>query len=244
MSRAGETVYHYSVTSTHAECTVVPESGAIPVPRELPFDRACIIGCGVMTGVGAAVRKARIAAGSNVVVIGCGAVGLNAVQGARLVDAGQIIAVDRDRSRLERAVLFGATHTIDASTSDMVDAVKALTDGRGADYVIEAAGHVGTFRLAVEAVRPGGDVVWLGKVNADTEVSFRWGSLMGERRIVRSSYGDAKPRRDFPWLAQEYLKGRLKLDELITRRIRLDEINDGFAALARGEGIRTVVMFD
>ena len=93
-------------------------------------------------------------------------------------------------------------------------------------------------------MRPGGEVVWLGKVNVNQEVSFRWGSLMGERRIVRSSYGDARPRRDFPWLVQEYLEGRLKLDQLITRRIELDEINEGFASLARGEGIRTVVMFD
>ena len=96
----------------------------------------------------------------------------------------------------------------------------------------------------MEAARPGGDVVWLGKVNVDQEVSFRWGSLMGERRIVRSSYGDARPRRDFPWIAREYLEGRLKLDELITRRIGLEEINDGFASLARGEGIRTVIMLD
>ena len=122
--------------------------------------------------------------------------------------------------------------------------MKALTKGRGADYVFEAAGQAKTFRLAVEAVRPGGDVVWLGKVNVDQEVSFRWGSLMGERRIVRSSYGDARPRRDFPWIAREYLEGRLKLDELITRRIGLEEINDGFASLARGEGIRTVIMLD
>ena len=156
MSRQGAAVYHFSVTSTHAQYTVVPESGAIPVPPEIPFDRACIIGCGVMTGVGAAVRKAKVAAGSSVAVIGCGAVGLNVIQ----------------------------------------------------------------------------------------EVSFRWGSLMGERRIVRSSYGDARPRRDFPWLVREYLQGRLKLDALITRRIRLEEINDGFASLARGEGIRTVILFE
>jgi len=155
MKRDGSQVHHYSVTSTHAEYTVVPESGAIPVPREIPFDRACIIGCGVMTGVGAVVRKAK-----------------------------------------------------------------------------------------VEAVRPGGQVVWLGKINVNEDVSFRWGSLMGEKRIVRSSYGEARPRRDFPWIANEYLEGRLKLDELITNRVRLDQINDGFASLARGEGIRTVIMFD
>ncbi len=244
LRRGGQPVHHYSVTSTHAQYTVVPQSGAIPIPREMPFDRACIIGCGVMTGVGAVVRKARLEAGASVAVIGCGAVGLNAVQGARLAGAGRIIAVDVDSAHLERSRQFGATHVVDGSSPDAVQAVKALTEGRGADCVIEAAGRPAGFRLAVEAVRPGGQVVWLGKVNADQEVTFRWGSLMGERRIVRSSYGDAKPRRDFPWLVGEYLAGRLLLDELITRRIALDEINEGFASLARGEGIRTVVMFD
>jgi S-(hydroxymethyl)glutathione dehydrogenase / alcohol dehydrogenase len=244
MSRDGSTVYHYSVTSTHAQYTVVPESGAIRVPAEIPFDRACIIGCGVMTGVGAAVRKAKVAAGSNVVVIGCGAVGLNVLQGATLVSAGQIIAVDVGRAKLERALQFGATHVVDAAQGDVVEQVRALTEGRGADYVFESAGRAKTFRLAVEAARPGGEVVWLGKINVDEEVSFRWGSLMGERRIVRSSYGDARPRSDFPWIVYQYLQGRIKLDELITRRIRLKEINDGFASLARGEGIRTVIVFD
>src|SRR5882672_2248323 len=124
MKRDGSQVHHYSVTSTHAEYTVVPESGAIPIPREIPFDRACIIGC-------------------------------------------------------------------------------------GADYVFEAAGNKSTFRFSVEAVRPGGQVVWLGKINVNEDVSFRWGALMGEKRIVRSSYGDARPRRDFPWIVNEYLKGRI-----------------------------------
>jgi S-(hydroxymethyl)glutathione dehydrogenase / alcohol dehydrogenase len=244
LSRGGATVHHYSVTSTHAEYTVVPESGAIPVSPEIPFDRACIIGCGVMTGVGAAVRKARVEAGSSVVVIGCGTVGLNVVQGAKLADAGKIIALDIGSAKLERAVQFGATHPIDAAGADVVEQVRVLTAGRGADYAFEAAGKAESFRLAVETVRPGGEVVWLGKVNVNQEVSFRWGSLMGERRIVRSSYGGARPRRDFPWIVDEYLKGRLNLDGLITRRIGLEEINDGFASLARGEGIRTVILFE
>ncbi len=245
MRRRGAGVHHYSVTSTHAELTVVPESGAIPIPKDMPFDRACIIGCGVMTGLGAVVRKAKVEPGSNVVVVGCGAVGLNAVQGAKLADAGAIIAIDIGRAKLERAMQFGATHLIDgAAGKDIAAQVRALTQGRGADYVFEAAGNSRVFRLAVEACRPGGEVVWLGKVNVNDEVSFRWGSLMGERRIVRSSYGGARPMRDFPWLVGEYLGGRVKLDELITRRIALDEINDGFAMLSRGEGIRTVVLFD
>jgi S-(hydroxymethyl)glutathione dehydrogenase / alcohol dehydrogenase len=241
MTRDGERVHHYSVTSTHAEYTVVPESGAIAISRDIPFDRACIIGCGVMTGIGAVVRKAKVAPGSSVVVIGCGAVGLNAIQGAVLVDAGQVIAVDLAAERRERALAFGAAHVLDAADAGVVDAVRSLTEGRGADYVFEAAGSEAAFRLSVDAVRPGGDVVWLGKINVDKQVAFRWGSLMGEKRIVRSSYGDARPRRDFPWIAQQYLDGRIKLDQLITRRISLPQINEGFAALARGEGIRTVV---
>ena len=241
MTRDGERVHHFFTTSTHAEYTVVEESGAIPITRELPFAAACIIGCGVMTGVGAAVRKARVAPGASVLVIGTGAVGLNVLQGAVLAGAGRIIAADVSASRGERALQFGATDVIDAAAPDAVDQVRKLTAGRGADAVFEAAGHRDAFRLSMEAVRPAGEVVWLGKIDVDQEIAFRWGSLMGEKRIVRSSYGDALPRRDFPWLAEQYLEGRLKLDELITARIALDDINDGFAMLARGEGIRTVV---
>jgi S-(hydroxymethyl)glutathione dehydrogenase/alcohol dehydrogenase len=244
MKRDGRQGHHYSVTSTHAEYTVVPESGAIPIPQEMPFDRACIIGCGVMTGVGGVIRKAKVEAGTSVLVIGCGAVGLNALQGARLANASKVIAVDIGSIKLQRAVQFGATHAIDGAHETVLDEIKALTGGRGPDYVFEAAGNKRSLRLSVEAVRPGGQVVWLGKINVNEDVSFRWGTLMGEKRIVRSSYGGARPQRDFPWLASEYLKGRLKLDELITQRIRLDQINEGFAALARGEGIRTVIMFD
>ena len=244
MQRNGNEVHHYSVTSTHAEYSVVPESGAIPVPKQIPFDRACIIGCGVMTGVGGVIRKAQVEPGSSVAVIGCGAVGLNALQGARLAGAAKIIAVDIGQDKLKRALEFGATHTVDAADDDAVRRVLDMTAGRGADYVLESAGNVQALRASVDMVRPGGNVIWLGKVNVDTEVAFRWGSLMGERAMVRSSYGNARPMRDFPWLVEQYLAGSLKLDELITRRIRLEEINDGFAMLARGEGIRTVIMFD
>ncbi len=243
ISRDGEMVHHYSVTSTHAEYTVIPESGAIPVSKNIPFDRACIIGCGVMTGIGAVLRKAKVTRGSSVVVIGCGAVGLNVLQGAKLAGAEPIIAVDIGSAKLARAMQFGATVTIDASAPDALEQVRALTAGRGADYVFEAVGRQATFQLSVEAVRPAGEVVWLGKMNVNDEISFRWGSLMGEKRIVRSSYGGASPQRDFPWIVEQYLEGRIELDQLITRRIALDDINDGFASLARGDGIRTVIEF-
>jgi S-(hydroxymethyl)glutathione dehydrogenase / alcohol dehydrogenase len=243
LSVDGRKLHHFSVVSSHAEYCVVPESGAIVVPKEIPFDRACLIGCGVMTGVGGAARVARIDGGSSVAVIGCGAVGLNAVQGAMLQRADTIIALDRDPARLAMATLFGATHTVDAGSNDVVAQIKALTGGRGADYVIESAGHEQAFRLSPEILRPGGRLVWLGKINVDRDVAFRWGALMGEKRIVRSSYGGARPRRDFPWLARLYLSGKLRLDELITRRIRLEEINEGFAAMTRGEIVRAVIVF-
>jgi S-(hydroxymethyl)glutathione dehydrogenase/alcohol dehydrogenase len=241
LMRRATPVHHFFTTSTHAELAVISESSAIAVSKEIPFDRACIIGCAVMTGVGAAVRKARIAPGASVLVIGCGAVGLNVVQGARIAGASTIIASDVGAERVVRARRFGATDTVDVTAEGALDAVRALTGGRGADVVFEAAGHASALRLSVEAVRPAGQVVWLGKIDVDAEVAFRWGSLMGEKQIVRSSYGDALPRRDFPWLVEQYLEGHLLLDELITRRIPLEQINDGFADLAAGVGTRTVV---
>ena len=225
------------------EYAVVADHQAIVMPKELPFDRACLIGCGVMTGVGAALNVASIEYGSTAMVIGCGAVGLSAVQGARLAGAGEIIAVDLDDAKLALAEELGATARINAGREDVVAIAKAKTGGRGVDVVLEAAGSPQGFGLSVEAVRPGGEVIWLGKTDVTAEVGFRWGALMGEKRIRRSSYGGARPARDFPMLARAYLDGRLKLDQLITRRIALDEINDGFAALKAGEAIRSVVMF-
>lgn len=241
LSCSGTAVNHFSVVSSHSQYAVVPQSGAIKVPKGIPFDRACLIGCGVMTGVGAATRIAPVQPGAIVAVIGCGAVGLNVIQGAALAGAGTIVAIDRSQDRRVLAETFGATHTAGTPTGGIVEAVKAVSEGRGADYVFEAAGNAQTFKLAPEIVRPGGHLVFLGKVAVGDEVSFRWGSLMGEKKITRSSYGGARPKRDFPWLARSYLEGKLKLDELITARLPLARINDGFDAMRKGEGIRTVV---
>jgi S-(hydroxymethyl)glutathione dehydrogenase/alcohol dehydrogenase len=191
-----------------------------------------------------AIRIADLRWGACVMVIGCGAVGLSAVQGARLAGAAAIVAVDPNPARLQVAAAVGATALVDPRAEDPVAVARALTDGRGADVVLECAGHPQAFRLSTEAVRPGGNVVWLGKVNVDADMAFRWGSLMQEKRIVRSSYGGARPAQDFPLMAQAYLDGSLRLDEMITARIDLADINDGFAALKRGETIRSVIMFD
>jgi S-(hydroxymethyl)glutathione dehydrogenase/alcohol dehydrogenase len=240
----GRQLQHLMFLGAFGEYCVVSDQQAIPVSKEIPFDRACLIGCGVMTGVGAALNLGAISHGDSVMVIGCGAVGLAAVQGARLARAGAIIAVDMDPAKLVLAAKMGATLGVDASKDDVVAIGKRETDGRGVDVVIEAAGSASAFRMTSEVVRPGGHLVWLGKIDVNKDVAFRWGSLMQEKRIRRVSYGNARPRRDFPLLARAYLDGSLMLDELISRRITLDEINDGFSALKRGETIRGVVMFD
>jgi S-(hydroxymethyl)glutathione dehydrogenase/alcohol dehydrogenase len=243
LSLDGAPVQHMFYMASFAEYAIVPAQQAIKVTPDMPFDRACLIGCGVMTGAGAAMKIAERAAGATVAVIGCGAVGLSAVQGARIAGAGRVIAVDTNPAKLEIAGALGASQTVNPVKEDALGAIKRLTADRGADVVIEAAGNEAAFRLSVEGVRPGGQVIWLGKVNVSQEVAFRWGSLMGEKRIMRSSYGKARPSVDFPELSQLYLDGRLQLDPYISRRIRLEEINDGFAALKRGEVIRTVVTF-
>ena len=239
----GARLNHFSVVSSHAEYSVVPESGAIQVPDEMPFDRACLLGCGVMTGVGAVSRLARVEAGAIVVVIGCGAVGLNVIQGAVLQQAALVIAIDRDADKRSLATRFGATHTLAADEATL-DAVKSLSAGRGADHVFEAAGAEASLQLALEVTRPGGQLVILGKTAVNKQVSLRFGSLMGEKRIIRSSYGGARPRRDFPWLARLYLDGKLELDALISSRLPLARINEGFDAMRRGVGVRHVIVFD
>jgi len=227
-----------------AEALVVPAQQAVKLPPEMPLDRACLLGCAVMTGFGAATHVADLAWGDVVMVVGCGAVGLAAVQGARLGGAGTIVAVDPQSSRRAVAAAAGASVLCDPAATDPVALVRSLTGGRGADIVIEAAGVPAAFRSAVEAVRPGGQVIWLGKTAVNEEVAFRWGALMQEKRFTRSSYGGAKPRKDFPAMAWAYLDGKLDLDSLVTARIRLEDINEGFAALKRGETIRSVVVFD
>jgi S-(hydroxymethyl)glutathione dehydrogenase / alcohol dehydrogenase len=240
----GRKLGHLMFLGAFGEYCIVAEQQAISVAKEIPFDRACLIGCGVMTGVGAALNLGRIGRADTVMVIGCGAVGLSAVQGARLAGAAEIIACDVDDAKLELAQRMGATCGINARNEEAASMAKQRTFGRGVDIVIEAAGNATAFRTSVEAVRPGGEVLWLGKIDVDRDVAFRWGALMQEKRIRRSSYGDARPARDFPLLARAYLDGRLMLDELITQRIRLDSINRGFAALKSGQAIRSVVMFD
>ena len=240
----GDDLYHYSFVCSHAEYCVVPESGAVAIPKDMPFAQACILGCGVLTGVGAVIRKAKVQAGSSVAVLGCGALGLNVIQAARMVGAETIIAIDQRDDKLEMARAFGATHEINAIGNDLIQAVKDQTSGRGADYTFEAAGIENTLQPSLDVTRPGGDVILLGKTLASTELSIRWASLAPERMITRSSYGGARPSEDLPFLARSYLRGDLMLDELIDTRIPLDQINKGFSDMEAGWLVRSVIEFE
>lgn len=241
---AGDTPIHQLMyAGSFAELMVVTKDCAVKIPDDVPFEVACLIGCGVMTGVGAVLNIAKVTPGASVAVIGCGAVGLSAIQGARLAGASKIVAIDRDALKLEFARQFGATEVMQA-TQSIMDEVLQSTSGIGFDYVIESAGNESAFQLSVEIVRPGGQVVWLGKVPVDQKVNFRWGSLMGEKKIHRSSYGGTTPQIDFPFLAQSYLDGSLKLDAYITNRIALSEVNEGLSRLKNGLEIRSVIQFN
>lgn len=243
LSVDGAPLHHMMFIAGLAEYCVVPAQCAIPVHSGAAFDCCCLIGCGVMTGHGAVTTVAEARAGESVLVIGCGAVGLSAVQAARVRGAAPIIAVDLSTERRALARSFGATHALDAASGDVIAQIMALTEGRGADVVIEAAGAEPAFRLSAESVRPGGKVIWLGKVGFDRKVGFRWGSLMGEKHFLRSSYGGARPEIDFPALIKAYLAGELNLDAMVTERIRLEDVNAAFSRLRRGETLRSVVTF-
>jgi S-(hydroxymethyl)glutathione dehydrogenase/alcohol dehydrogenase len=243
-SSNGEPVYYYSLVSSHAERTIVPEQAAVPLRRDFPLDRAALLGCAVMTGYGGAVRAGRVRPEQSVVVIGCGAVGLSAVQGARIAGASTIVAVDVNPLKLRFAESFGATHTVNATSADPVAVVRGVTNGRGADVAIEAAGLNVTIRQTLEASRPGGRVVILGKTPLGQEVTFPFSILMGEREIVRTSYGMSRPRIDFPKLADLSMRGQLHLDEMISLKLPLADINRGFEELEHGNVARAVVVFD
>ena len=243
-SSGGHPIHYYSLVSSHAERTIVPEQAAVPIRADFPLDRAALLGCAVMTGYGGAVHAGRVRPEDSVVVIGCGAVGLSAIQGARIAGAWPIVAVDVNPLKLSWAERLGATHTVNARTGDPVTVVRNLTRGRGADVAIEAAGQNVTLRQTLEASRPGGRVVILGKTAVGQDVTLPFTSLMGEREIVRTSYGMSRPRQDFPKLADLAMRGELRLDEMITMRLPLAEINRAFGELQAGNVARAVVIFD
>jgi S-(hydroxymethyl)glutathione dehydrogenase/alcohol dehydrogenase len=230
---------------TLAEETVVPAEAAITIDPTLPLDLAALIGCGVTTGVGAVLRSAQVRPGETVVVIGCGGVGLAAIQGARLAGASRIIAADRAAGQLANATKNGATDVVDTSSADLATAVRDLTGGVGADHAIEVVGSPEAILAAYASARRGGIVTLVGAGRYDASVTFPALSLMADAKQLRGCvYGDTDAARDLPALAALAVAGKLDLEALVTERIRIDDVNAALASMTAGNGARRIVVFD
>ncbi|MFM1651332.1 Zn-dependent alcohol dehydrogenase [Brevibacillus sp. B_LB10_24] len=229
LSVEGETLYHYSILSTFAEYTVVPEMSCIKIPDIMPFAQASLIGCGVATGYGAAVRAAKVTPGSTVAVFGIGGVGVNAIQGARIAGASKIIACDVKEQNLELAKTFGATHVINVAKVAADEALKELTGGYGVHFAIDCSGNTQAAAAAWKGTRKGGTVVVVGAFNPQKELTLPAGGFHRMGKTLKGSfYGDVNPFHDFPIIAQLYLEGKFMLDELVLGKISLEEINKAF----------------
>ena len=241
LSRGGEEVAPFLGTACWATHTVVPQEAVVTVPRDVTFGALAAVGCAVVTGVGAVTNAARLPEGAVVAVIGAGGVGVNVVQGAVLAGASTIIAVDREPGPLEVATRLGATHAV-LPTGKTSDAIRGLTGGRGAQYVFDTVGSPATLTDAVVSARKGGTVVITGLSRLDAQGTLRlYPFVMQEKRVVGSVYGSGDPLRDIERLVKLHRDGRLKLEELTTRRYPLEQVNDALQALARGIGGRGVI---
>jgi S-(hydroxymethyl)glutathione dehydrogenase/alcohol dehydrogenase len=231
--------------STFSSQVTVPAECAIVIDQRMPLDVACLIGCAVSTGVGAVRNRADVRPGQHVVVFGAGGVGLNIIQAARLAGAAGVIAVDVSGTKLEAAERFGATRVVDSRSEDVLAVVRAATGGLGAHHAFESTGVQSCMVQAIDAVRPGGTAVLLGMASSATPLVIDniAGVILQEKVITGSMMGSGYPARDFPPLVASYLKGELELDELVTRRRPLAEINDAIADLHAGIGLRTVFQF-
>lgn len=243
LSRNGALVHQFANLSSYAEQLLVHEHAVVKVRDDMPLDKAALIGCGVTTGVGAVINTAAVPPGSTVAVIGCGGVGLSAVQGAAIAGAGRIIAIDTQASKLELAQICGATDLVNASEGDPVRQVRDMTDG-GVEYSFEAIGLKVTAEQAFRMLAKGGTATVIGMIPVGTNIEIRGSDFLQEKKIQGSSMGSNRFRVDMPRYVDMYLSGKLKLDEMISREITLDEINDAFQALLTGDVARQIIRFD
>ena len=244
-SSGGEPIHHMAAAGTFVEQTVIPAIGAVKIPKDLDLKAAALIGCGVLTGVGAAMNTASIRKGDTVAVVGCGGVGLNVIQGARIAGAGEIIAVDMNETKLQLAKDFGATVTINASEGDPVSKVMELSGQRGADVAFEVIGLQQTIDQTITMARRGGQAILVGVPRMDVMVTMPAfiGLVLSEKTVKGCWYGSSNVQRDVPKLVELYQKGELKLDELISREIKLEEVNEAFDAMKTGEVARSVIVY-
>ncbi|MEQ1611201.1 MAG: zinc-binding dehydrogenase, partial [Hyphomicrobiaceae bacterium] len=240
----GEPVNVMARIGTFTEYSVCPAEQLVPVRKDLPWSHAAIIGCSVATGVGAVIRHANVEAGSSVLVVGCGGVGLNVVQGAKLVGAKTIIACDLVEGKLEYARQFGATHTINGKTEDVLKRVKEIA-GLGVDYAFDAIGTGPTVVQIVDALAPGGHAVIVGIPSFSTRSAIAPHLMVyGEKTLSGTYYGSVRPSVDFGILADLSMDKRINLDSLISRTYKFDEINEGFRQMIEGNVARGVILFD
>jgi len=241
----GKDIYHHLGVSAFAECTVVSEQSVIPVRKDIPLEKVALFGCAVLTGIGSVINRGQVKAGRNVAVFGCGGVGLNVIQGARLVGANQVIAVDIAQSKLHMSKTFGATDTVNSSVEDPVESIRKITGGRGVDYAFEVSGNTQVMTQAFQATRKGGDTIVISITSPEDRLTIPSSILVDEQRQLKGSFmGSVIPRRDIPMLIDMYIEGRIKLDELISRYIQLDEINEGVEALASGDVARQIIIME
>jgi S-(hydroxymethyl)glutathione dehydrogenase/alcohol dehydrogenase len=243
LSQNGKPVRQFSDLSTYAEKMLVHENALVKITKDIPLDRAALIGCGVTTGVGAALNTAKIEPGSTVAVFGCGGVGISAIQGARLAGARMIIAVDQFENKLAMAKKFGATHTIDASHADAVEAIVKMTEG-GVDYSFEAVGLKKLAEQCFDCIKPGGTATIIGMIPVGQKVALDGPKFLTERKLQGSMMGGNRFRIDMPRYIDFYMQGRLNLDDMISKRARLENVNEAFESMKKGEVARTVLMFD
>lgn len=238
--RDGNDVFGMAGTGTWAEELILPEQGVVVIPDDVPYEIGALIGCGVTTGVGAAVNTAQVAVGSSVVVFGCGGVGISAIQGAKLCGAAEIVGVDMVPSKLEDAKRFGATHGV--HPDDLPAASAEITGGAGFDYAFECIGIAPTFRAAWDATRRGGTAVIVGAGRGDAVLELNgFEMFFTEKRLLGSYYGGADVRTEFHRLIRLWKAGRLDLDAMVSKRFGLEGINDGIEALKKGEVIRQII---
>ncbi|HUK11332.1 MAG TPA: Zn-dependent alcohol dehydrogenase [Stellaceae bacterium] len=244
LSQRGAPFRQFLGVSSYAERMLLHENSVVRIDPDLPLDRAALVGCGVLTGVGAALRSSGLEAGQTVAVFGCGGVGLSIIQGARIGGARQIIGVDVFPSKLQMARRVGATHVVNGAEDDAVKAIRAMTAGAGVDHAFEAVGVASLVRQAIESLAIRGTATIVGVLPPDAEISFPWMAIRPECRIQTSRMGSNRFRIDIPLYLDFYRQGRLLLDEMVTRRGRLDDINDAFRAMKAGEVARSVLTFD
>jgi S-(hydroxymethyl)glutathione dehydrogenase/alcohol dehydrogenase len=237
-------IHHFGKTALFAEHTVVPEAAVVPLDVNIGMDIAALIGCCVPTGVGAVTASANVQPGSTVAVIGCGGVGLNVIMGAALVNASKIIAVDISEAQLEFAMKFGATHTVNASDRDPVAQVRELTDGKGCDYTFEVFGSADTTKAAYDMAGKKGVVTIVGIAPVGAEAGINAVDMVRNEKTMRGTYyGSTHASVEMPKLADMYLAGKLNLDDLVVRHYSLDQINEAYGDMDKGEVGRGVIMY-